>query len=620
MKKILLVILVVLGILLPIKVFATNDYFETEYIPGEYIKKFKGGTGKYEQLKLIKRKGDSKIVYCTELWEQLSLDKYLSSYIENLPYYSGISEDTINKIKLISYFGYGYNNHTDKKWYAITQFMIWKITNPESEIYFTDTLNGNRIDKYTNEINEINNLINDYYLLPSINNNTYNLRYNEPLSITDTNNVLSKFEFTNTGDYYFNISGNTITYSTKKKGLTTVTASRKFNRLSGRSLIYPDSNGQDLFLPGNLDDVLLNINFNLPTIDFTVNKLDKDTGTNVPSGEGDLNACVFRLLDQDNKFIATSTLENNKIVFKNIGYGNYKIMEIRAGTGYLLNNELRNITIDNNHTSTDFYNQIVKGKINITKYLHDTLNNKFTLEKANFIVLNKDSNKVLEFSTDDYGKAQIELPFGTYTIKQVTGTKNYKYVDDTVVKITEYSNNKTYNFYDTSLVVRLKINNLDGDTLSPILEETEYIITNLDTNEEINIKTNDQGYTDEVKLLYGNYEIKQIKGPNNYLLNNEKVLVEINEDNYSYDNELVEVDIKNFKEKLTKKIDNIELDNTIENNNNTENIIDNNILNEVGDIEVYEIDEVPNTLSYSYMYLYFIIYLNLIFWRRYEKN
>ena len=42
-----------------------------------------------------------------------------------------------------------------KKWYAITQVMIWRTTNPESDIYFTDTLNGNRISSYNDEMAEM---------------------------------------------------------------------------------------------------------------------------------------------------------------------------------------------------------------------------------------------------------------------------------------------------------------------------------------------------------------------------------------------------------------------------------------------------------------------------------
>ena len=56
-----------------------------------------------------------------------------------------LTENQKEEISLIAYFGYGYKNHTDKKWYAITQMMIWKVADPTGNFYFTDGLNGQKI-------------------------------------------------------------------------------------------------------------------------------------------------------------------------------------------------------------------------------------------------------------------------------------------------------------------------------------------------------------------------------------------------------------------------------------------------------------------------------------------
>ena len=81
----------------------------------------------------------------------------------NQAYFANITEEEWNKVLLISYYGYGYINnnvnHTDLKWYTITQFMIWQVIPHGYDIYFTDKLNGKKITKYTSEIAEINSLI-----------------------------------------------------------------------------------------------------------------------------------------------------------------------------------------------------------------------------------------------------------------------------------------------------------------------------------------------------------------------------------------------------------------------------------------------------------------------------
>ena len=66
-----------------------------------------------------------------------------------------LTKEQIERVKLISYYGWGYKEHTDLKWYAITQFMIWEESYPYATYYFSNTLGGPKVIKYTEEINEI---------------------------------------------------------------------------------------------------------------------------------------------------------------------------------------------------------------------------------------------------------------------------------------------------------------------------------------------------------------------------------------------------------------------------------------------------------------------------------
>ena len=58
MKKILMILAVLFILAVPnIKVLALEDsFYEGEYIPGEYIKKFRNGAGKYEQIRFFRRR------------------------------------------------------------------------------------------------------------------------------------------------------------------------------------------------------------------------------------------------------------------------------------------------------------------------------------------------------------------------------------------------------------------------------------------------------------------------------------------------------------------------------------------------------------------------------------
>ena len=148
----------------------------SEYISNIYIKKVKpDGYTKYQQARFIRRSEENKFVYCLQPYTDID---------NNLPYYDviredyervlGFSEEQWERISLLAYYGYQYDqngyNHNDQKWYVITQVMIWRTTNPESQIFFTDTLNGNRISKFDSEIAEMERLVANHYKQPSLQN------------------------------------------------------------------------------------------------------------------------------------------------------------------------------------------------------------------------------------------------------------------------------------------------------------------------------------------------------------------------------------------------------------------------------------------------------------------
>ena len=49
---------------------------------------------------------------------------------------SNLSQSQKDRIILIAHFGYNYKNHTEIKWYAITQMMIWQEADTSGRSYF----------------------------------------------------------------------------------------------------------------------------------------------------------------------------------------------------------------------------------------------------------------------------------------------------------------------------------------------------------------------------------------------------------------------------------------------------------------------------------------------------
>ena len=507
MKKILLIILV-LGILLPSKVKAIeSSFYEGEYIPDMYIKKFKNGssTGKYEHMRVFRRNGDDKAVYCLELWESLNSNKSING--NDYSNYSNIDRSTLNRIILIAYYGYGYKNHTDIKWYGITQFMIWKEIEKDSNIFFTDTLNGNKANKYESEMNEIYGLVNRHNILPSF-NDKYIVNYDEEFQLVDTNSVLENYTVGGNLGVMHIKEGNTLRITIKDIGDKNMHFRKIDNLYNSNPIIYVDNSGQNLLLPGSYPKIEKKITFSINANIIKIHKYLKEEDNTIP-------------------------------------------------------------------------------------------------EKAKFNLY--DSNGVLRkvIETDDNGYYEIALPYGIYTLRQVEGTPNHKFIDD--LEINSNSNNtiQEFNLYNEELIVPVQITNLDSESNLPILENgAEFIIKNTDTNEEISLTTDDLGKTDIIDLKPGSYEIKQIKAVTNYLKDENIINIDINDSNFSYDKEVYNINILNEKEKskieISKLINyylNDELINTEEDNDLTIPIYAKNDIYTKDGIKMYSKDEEVDIVS-----------------------
>ena len=175
------------------KVYAkTNSFYEGEYVRDIYMVRYDRSTSTkyYQKARFYRRVGDSSAAYCLEPFKVFQGS---SSTYEGVEEQNIYDKDTWQRIADLAAFGYLYKDHTDAKWYAITQMMIWETVDKNNSFYFTDTLNGNKIDILNNERNEIERLIKDSKRKPSFTNSTYHALVGKQISITDTTGVLPNF-------------------------------------------------------------------------------------------------------------------------------------------------------------------------------------------------------------------------------------------------------------------------------------------------------------------------------------------------------------------------------------------------------------------------------------------
>lgn len=458
MKKFIIFLMTILSInIFPLVDVSASSYkfYEGDYIQGIWMTKEKGKAKYWQKARFFMlNDGSNKFAYCIE---PFSMFNESGSYTRSLTA-DNLNAEQIKRISLIAYFGYTYNNHTDPKWYAISQFMIWQIAEPTADFYFTDSLNGNRITAYTNEMDEINSLINNYLTIPSINNANVNMVEEKTITLTDTNNVLSNYTSL---DSHAKIEGNKLIISGLAEGEHTINLVRSMKRNASVPFYYNSADSQNMMMIGDIDDVNISLKVNVDKTKVEVTKIDSDTKDTTPSGDASLSGAVYQIYDSNMKEVEKLIIdEDMKASIENLDYGKYYIKEITAGIGYNLDENIYEfeITHDNKDVFLKLENEVIKKEIVLHKAYGDGFDSD---NEANitFEIYDSKNKLVKTITTDNNGYAKVILPFGKYTFKQKNTTDGYKYTDDFTIDVKD-SNKKEINLYD----YKIKVPNTKKDT------------------------------------------------------------------------------------------------------------------------------------------------------------
>lgn len=125
-------------------------------------------------------------------YEELSYFTQWGNFILNLPV------EQWNWVELLAYYGYGYQSHTELKWYEITQYLIWNILEPNSTWSITDPTNPE--NHYELEIEELKNLVRRHLTLPSFANDFIVIKEGEETFLKDENDVFRDYQINSVGN------------------------------------------------------------------------------------------------------------------------------------------------------------------------------------------------------------------------------------------------------------------------------------------------------------------------------------------------------------------------------------------------------------------------------------
>ena len=416
-------------------------FYEAEYIDNVYLDRqlYSNNAIYYQQARIYRHQSTNEFVYCLQPFE--GLDKYATyeSYINP----DILSEEQIDRITKLAYFGYGYGNHTDKKWFAVTQVLIWQTADYQGTYYFTDSLNGNKTDKYQPYIDELNHLVELHTTLPSFAEKTYHLIEKSTIVLEDTNNVLNHYSIETN---YTSFDNNKLIISGLKEGQYLFTLTRKEEVYNRPPIFYLSNTSQNLFLTGDLERVEANIKLIVEKSSIEINKIDKDNNTTTPQGEASLDGAVFGLYNDKDELLQEVIIKDNKALIQNMNYGTYYLLEEKSGEGYLINNNKIEVQITPNNPNivVNIPNEVIKRKYIIHKDYGKDDNSLSPESNISFEIRNNQDELINTITTNDQGNAEVLLPYGTYQLIQINTTKGYNKVDNSILEVKEKGTEKIY--------------------------------------------------------------------------------------------------------------------------------------------------------------------------------
>ena len=261
--------IIIVGSLIGIKdVKAESASFrETDYIEGIWQhRKNEQGIIYYQKARYIERQDGIK-AYCIEPFRTLDEN---TTYESNFQI-DGMTKDMWKKIYLTAYYGYGYENHLDPKWYAITQLMIWQIAEPNATMYFADQPLGENNHQFDQEINEINTLVQNHEQIPSFGGTIYTILKGDKETIIDRNNVLTNFQMT-TGKNNIEKNQNELTIEATTKGKDRIFFTKQSDKYQMPPLFYHHPTSQDIVVVGDFYPIKTDLYINVLTGKIIVQK------------------------------------------------------------------------------------------------------------------------------------------------------------------------------------------------------------------------------------------------------------------------------------------------------------------------------------------------------------
>ena len=324
------------------------------------------------------------------------------------------------------------------------------------------------------------------------------------------------------------------------------------NLKKGKYFIKEVSNDKKFVLDDNYYEANLRVNENNRIIDIflelenklkkgnlKIKKIDFDTKISIKDTE-------FIIMKDEKIFYRGKTNIDGIIELNDLVYGIYKIKEVMASNGYVLNEMIYEVKIgdENKDVYIEIENELKKGNLKIKKIDFDA---KTPIEDTEFIIM-KDEKIIYQGKTNTDGIIELnDLVYGIYKIKEVMASNGYV-LNEMIYEVKIDDKNKDVyleienELKKGKLVIR-KLDSSNGNVISNvefvIMKDKEVIYEGV---------TNEYGEIEINNLPLGIYIIKEVRASNGYILNEDEIEV-------SLDSEVKYIEIFNIPDTEVRMVD-----------------------------------------------------------------
>ena len=555
MKKILFIIL----LFLCVKVNASeNVNVKVEYVPNVYFSYKENGLTMWGQFAYIY--SDGVLSYCIDIKTPVTKTRYT---VDN-------SIEVNKNVRLIAYFGYGYdyNSYKTLKDYMATQKLIWKELGTDVVFTTQSQGKGDVIDISSN-VNRILDTMKDYDKLPFYN---YKLEFllGATYRISDSNYVdRNNYQIIdNSGNIVTQEPSYIMQFIAKELGSNSLRVKRKYiNRFDNIALVA--SNSQNIIRVGSIEDIYRDYEYLVKEGSVNINLTDAISNSKTNTGLATYDGIIFDMYDTNNNLISSVASASNGILrFDNLSFGNYII---RARNFNAYEDISLNENVDINKTTYNYnYNYALTPKSINLKLIKKYKENDIEKNDSDIIfeIYNSKMEKQ-EITTNEYGEASALLYYDNYKILQKSDSKILKKYEFNIDTNDFTKKDKVYIMDDSIINAKIKIE-LEDNTGMKI------------SNSKVLI--NDKEYITDINgiVLTDYIDFKEyIIDANNDLYDViDKEIINIDENSeFIYDNEDAFVYLKiklNKKQIIVNEPKIISGDNNEENNNNDNGNVNNN--------------------------------------------